>query len=652
MKKAFFFIVLFSVLTLKAEEYILKSPNAKYQIVVDVNDQISYSFRMGNKVLIENSFISMEFLNGEVWGKAEKIVNSKLISKDTVLIPLFGIKSELKDCYNDLILEFKKHFYLAFRLYDNGFAYRFVGDEAVSASVKNEQVNFGFKNDAQVYYAEAKDFQQAFEGDYKKYSLSELKGKSFSLSPVLVKTEKMVFLISEADLQDYPGMFLKASDDKKFQLEGVFAPYVLKQDIQTLGKISPVKMPYFAKMKAKKRAAYIAKVFKKRSFPWRVVMFEENEMDLLKNTLVYQLGPVAGETDWSWVKPGKVVWDWYHYWSIPGVDFKSGLNTETYLYYIDFAAKHGFEYVNLDFGWSPLWNLSKSIKKIDLPKVIEYANSKGVGVFLWMVWYELDKDMKNYLDLFERWGVKGLKVDFMDRDDQQIVQFYKRLSEETATRKLLINLHGAYKPTGLSRKYPNFITREGVLGLEYNKFGKEATSEHNVELPFIRNVVGAMDYTPGAMRYVSPKEYKKNWKAPAAMTTRVHQLAMYVVYYSPLQMIADAPTLYSPESLDFLSQVPVTWDEVVPLEGEIGAYVVLARRKGKVWYIAGMNSNGIRNVSLDFRFLSDKLHTGSLYLDGEQAEDVVVKNIKALPNEVRQLEMKPDGGFVLVLKPE
>lgn len=654
MKKTTLFlftILLFSLV--KAENYELSSPNNKLKVKIEVAEKIQYSLEKEGKAIIKPSEISMLFLNGEKWGKNEKVLgNESIYIKDT-LKPIYGIQSTIIDEYNQLEMEFDSHFRIQFRLYNNGFAYRFIGAEKKKASIMHEQVSFNFSTDATVYFPEVKEYQQSFEAGYKKYRLSEIKKGKFALCPVLVQTENLNLLISESDLRGYPGMFIKKSKKAAYMLEGEFSGFVIEQDISNTGKLSPIKTPGNCKMLVKKRGEHIAKAYKNRLFPWRVLMIEENETKLLSNTLIYQLGPQPEEkTDWSWIKPGKVVYDKYHNHNIPGLNFEAGANTDTYKYYIDFAAENGFEYINLDFGWSSLLDLSKPVKKVRLQTILRYAKSKNVGVFIWMIWYELARDMKDYLNLFEQWGVAGIKVDNMDRDDQQMVEFCELLAQETAKRKLLVNLHGAYKPTGLARKYPNFISREAVLGLEYNKHSKKCTPQHNVTLPFTRNVVGPMDYTPGAMRYSTIDDFKKSSKSPAAMTTKAQQLAMYVVYYTPLQMIADAPTLYSDTCLNFLSKVPVSWDETTPLDGKTGEYIVLARKKGNDWYIGGMNGNQEKEVEIDFSFLENNTYNASILSDGEKPEKLKLADKILKKEDKLKLTMKIGGGFVIHLKPE
>ena len=367
--------------------------------------------------------------------------------------------------------------------------------------------------------------------------------------------------------------------------------------------------------------------------------------------MVYQLADFP-EQDFGWVKPGKVVWDWYHNWNLQGVDFKPGINTETYKYMIDFAYNNGIEYINIDDGWCKLWDFTKVNPNLNLKEVISYAKEKNVGIFIWAMWNTLDEDLTANLDMFQQMGVAGLKVDFFDRCDQRMVDFVNLLAEECAKRKLLLNLHGIYKPTGLSKTFPNVVNIEGVLGLEYNKFSDKCTPTHNLTIPFVRNLVGPMDYTPGSMRYVSQSEFKKSWDNPHSMTTRAHQLAMYVVYHGGVQMLADSPTFYEKDStaMNFLSEVPTVWDETIPLSGEIGKHITIARRSGEKWFVGGMAAEKSKEVFFVFDFLPEGNYKMTLITDGKNASELLRETYNITRVNTFTYEIKPTGGFVMIIE--
>jgi alpha-glucosidase len=468
--------------------------------------------------------------------------------------------------------------------------------------------------------------------------------------PALLDAGGIKVGISESDLKEYPGMYLRRDAGDSTTLRGAFPAYVLAD--------APGGHMNFHKEVAQ-RADYLAIAAGQRSYPWRLLILAEQDRELLDSDLVYQLArPAAAGTDFSWVKPGKVAWDWWNAWNLKGVDFKTGINTETYKYYVDFAAKYGIEYINLDEGWSDQFDLLKLNPEVDPKEIIRYAESKGVGVLLWCVARTLDRQMDTALKSFAAWGARGVKVDFMDRDDQAMVDFYWRTAETAEKYQLMVNFHGAYKPTGMNRAFPNVINCEAVRGLEYNKFARPegTTSKHAVSIPFIRMLAGPMDYTPGAMTNVRKEDFYVVNDRPMSQGTRCHQLAMYVVYEAPLQMLADAPTAYEaePEIMEFLGPVPTTWDETYAIDGQVGEYAIIARRKGEDWYVGGMTSEA-RNVPVDFRFLAEKVYNADIYLDGINAnrlgEDYRRSNIQISPLTRMVFDMAPGGGFVLRLTP-
>ncbi|MDA3930827.1 MAG: glycoside hydrolase family 97 protein [Prolixibacteraceae bacterium] len=631
-----------------AETFELRSPNNEIKVSISTDDGLSWSVNYLNESILAPSKLELMVKNHSY---SFSKCSAKETSIDEKIVPVYGKESILFNQCNELELNSNQGICIQFRAYNNGVSYRFISNFDDALVIENELSQWNVANFNNCWFAPVENYQQPFEGIYRNLEVAEINKEEMSITPVLFQDEtKPSVLITEANMESYPGMFLKKTE---LGFEADFAEKASKESLQLLGKISPVKLPYFTKMMVRKRSNFIAEVQGTRTFPWRVMLIEKEERNLMNNSLVQCLADSCRVKKTSWIKPGKVVWDWYHSWDIPGVDFKSGVNEKTYKYYIDFAASNGFEYINIDFSWSPLLKLDKPKSKVNLPEVIQYATDKNVGVFIWVVWQELNRDMDRYLELFEAWGVKGLKVDFMDRDDQDVVDFYYELAEKAAQHKLMINFHGAYKADGLSIVYPNVINREGVCGLEQNKFSSTASAQHNLILPFTRNAVGMMDYTPGAMRYTTPEEYKKNWGKPAAMTTRCHQLAMYVVYYGPLQMIADAPTLYSDDALKFLRLVPTTWDATVPLAAKTGEYAVVARKSGKEWFIGAMAGNEAQSIEVDLGFLeAGKTYLLKAWNDGEELAATLLST-KTVNNST-QLEIKLNrtGGAVYHLVEE
>lgn len=650
MKHTFVIIaILLIAKTISAQSHQLISPNERLVVTINIDNGLVYSVQKSDITIIQNSRIAL---------KTNKFTEATFNEKPTVtqtnskgeIKPLWGITSGITDEYSQITLSYPENVSVQFRAYNSGAAWRFTTEIDGELMVFDETAEFNMPLESTVYYPETKSFLTPFEPNYLPNDVSKIDNDKLAHTPIMYTTpQQHVVVISESNLFEYPGMFLKKTGKQVFS--GVFPKYPKKEKQEILGRWRLVKWPQLSRMVVKSTEDFIAKSDGKRDFPWRVIMIADSDVDILNNTLVYQL---ANEPtmDFSWVKPGKVVWDWYHNWNLQGVSFKPGINTQTYKYKIDFAAKHGIEYVNIDDGWSKLWNFNRINKDLDVEKVIQYANEKGVGIFLWAMWNTIDKDFTANLDMFQQLGIAGLKVDFFDRTDQRMVDFINRLAEECAKRKLLLNLHGMYKPTGIDRTFPNVVNIEAVLGLEYNKFSDKCTPEHNLTIPFVRNVVGPMDYTPGSMRYMNPEVFQKSWDNPHSMSTRAQQLAMYIVYHGGVQMLADSPTLYEQDeiALNFLSKVPVTWDESIPLVGKIGEVIVIARRYGEKWYIGGMAGTKEQTVKFPLSFLENKKYKASLITNGDNASDLKTETLELDSNQNFEHTIPALGGFVMAIE--
>jgi alpha-glucosidase len=462
---------------------------------------------------------------------------------------------------------------------------------------------------------------------------------------VIVKPNGLKIAFSEADLLDYPGLYLRGTGGGEPILASKFPPYPLEEQFD--GRLT---------VKVTKVADYIAKTKGTREFPWRVFAIAEKDGDLVENDIIYRLGTPNKVTESTWIKPGKVAWDWWNANNLYGVDFKAGINTATYKHYIDFASRHKIEYVIFDEGWSKSSDLSQINPEMNMEELFSFAKEKGVGIILWVTSKALDERMTEALDKFEKWGVKGIKVDFMQRDDQKMVNFYEKTAIEAAKRHLLVDFHGAYKPTGLSRTYPHVLTREGVHGLENSKWATTITPHHDVTLPFTRMFAGAMDYTPGAMRNATKDNFRPIFTEPMSQGTRCHQLAMYVVYESPLQMLCDSPPQYDrePSIMEFLSPVPTTWDRTIALNGSIGNYITVARKKGTEWYIGSMTNWTPRDFQLVLGFLDAGKYEMTEYADGANAiryaSDYKLSKREVKQSDVITVHLAPGGGWAARLK--
>lgn len=651
-------LVLFCGLSFAANKTVsITSPNQQIKVDVNTTGQLSYRVFFKGKSITEANTLGMTLTNGTVLGNQCVLIKSITRTVNNEVKPLFGMASIYRDNYNELQLLFKGNYAVIFRVFNNGVAYRFVTTLPGKIQVKDEDVEYAFSTDVSAAMLKVKGFQNSYEEHYVNDKISYLDSGKIAGLPMLVQTGGVKVAITEADLLDYAGLYL--THTAKNKLKGVLPKFVLKD---TIGGCCPG----FEKLPVT-RANYIAQTTGTRSFPWRLMIIAEQDRDLLYNNLVYLLASEDNIGDASWVKPGKVAWDWWSANNLTGVPFKTGFNTQTYQYFIDFAARNGIEYINMDEGWSDQFDLLKlnngSIQigtnaggGLDIPYLFEYAKKKNVGIILWCVWHTLDRQMDQALSQFEKWGVKGLKVDFMDRDDQTVVNFYERLAKAAAKRKMIINYHGAFKPTGLERTYPNVINREAVQGLEQDKFSIKATPDHAVYIPFIRMLAGPMDYTPGGLYNANQKDFRISAERPMTQGTRCQQLAMYTLFYAPLEMLADAPTAYEkePEILKYLSTMPTTWDETIPLDGKVGEFAVLARRKGMQWFIAGLTNWTGRPVNLKLDFLPEGTYQAELFTDGTNANRVgndYVKSIKSNLNSRDSLtvNMADGGGFAIKL---
>ena len=645
----FLFICITSVVNGEQKKnYETLSPDNSIKLIVSIEKNIQYSVMVDGENILKLSPISMTLGNSQVLGLNPKVSDVINKSVDEEIIPVVKEKfSVIRDNYNELTIYLEENYYVIFRVYNNGVAYRFTTSLSRMIEVVSEEAVFNFAGGNSVYYPEEKSFFSHNERVYLHMQLDTMATKRLASLPVLVETEGPKVLIAESALKDYPGMWVVSSGNNS--LSATFPKYALEDELPSN---SDRNVP------VTKSADFIAKTKGNRSFPWRILAIAKNDADLITNQLVYQLAEELQIKDTDWIKPGMVAWDWWNYNNVYGVDFKAGVNTETYKYYIDFASRFGLQYIILDEGWYKLGNLMEVVPDIDIEELIAYGKKKNVGIILWVVWKTLDDQLEIALDQFEQWGVAGIKVDFMQRDDQEIVNYYWTIAAETAKRKMLVDFHGAYKPSGLRRTYPNVISREGVKGLENNKWSKDITPTHNLTLPFTRMVTGPMDYTPGSMLNAQPKMYRIIRNRPMSMGTRVHQIAMYVIYESPLQMLADSPSNYLSEleSTEFISKIPTVWDDTKVLKAKVGEYLIIARKNGSNWYIGAMTNEDAREFTIDFSFLSDGEYSVDIMKDGINADryagDYSKETRTISKSNSLKIKLAPGGGWSAILVPK
>lgn len=652
-------VALMSVAAVWADKsYVVSSPDGKMKVSVSVGKKISYSVSKNDVVVITPSEISMDIEGQKSYGVNSRLSSARKSSHADKIKALFYKKAEVEDTYNALTLVFKENFKLLFRVYDEGMAYRFESTSKKGFNVKGETATFNFAKDweALVPYVTAKgDFERqywnSFENTHTQSKLSQLNSKQLVFLPILVEGDNgMKISITEADNENYPGMYL-CYTGQGTALRGNFAPYPKEEKNGGHNNLEELVIS---------RENYIAPGRAYAKFPWRIISISEEDKDLLNNDMVYRLASPNRVENTDWIKPGKVAWEWWNNWGLYNVPFKAGINTETYKKYIDFASDKGVEYVILDEGWAvnKKADLFRIVPEIDLKEIIRYAESKHVGIILWAGCYAMDRDMEKVCKHYSEMGVKGFKVDFMNRDDAKMVEFHRRAAELGAKYHLLMDFHGTYKPTGLNRTYPNVLNFEGVAGLEQNKWStleQHDQVQYDTELPFMRMLAGQMDYTQGAMLNSTRKSYHKNNSEPMSQGTRCHQLGEYVVFFSPLNMLCDSPTHYEkePECTNFIASIPVVWDETVPMESKLGEYVVVARRNGDTWYVGGITNWTARDLTLDLSFIGKGEYKAEAFVDGINAEkfpqdfmqtEYVVKDGKL------KVHLASGGGFTLKIK--
>ncbi|HWS89870.1 MAG TPA: glycoside hydrolase family 97 protein [Pyrinomonadaceae bacterium] len=629
----------------RQSDYRVVSPNRKIELRVAAAGRVRYDVLVAGKAVLRDSTLSID-IDGRVLGLDPKVRRATPRAHDAWVEPAVRLKSaRVRDAYNELRLEFDGDYAVTFRAYDEGVAYRFeTALPQKEVKVNREEAAFNFADNYTAFYPQEESLFSHNERVYAPKPLKDIPPAAFATLPAVVDANGVKVAVAESDVEDYPGLWLRGTGGNG--LGAMFPPYPLKEELKG-----------DRDFRVTQAADYIAVTKGTRTYPWRLLGVAERDGDLLTNNLVYLLQSPSRIPDTSWIRPGKVAWDWWNANNVYGVDFRAGINTETYKYYIDFASKYGVEYVVLDEGWYKLGNVLDVVPDIDVEELVSYGKQKRVGIILWVVWKTLDDQLEPALERFERWGVKGIKVDFMQRDDQKVVNFFHNLSREAAERRMLVDYHGAQRSALMTRTWPNILSTEGVRGLEWSKWSAEAEPEHNVTLPFTRMFLGPMDYTPGAMLNAQQKSWAKVFDRPMSLGTRCHQLAMYVVFESPLQMLADSPSNYlrEPEAMEFLAAVPAVWDETRVLGGRIGDYVLVARRSGREWYVGAMTDWTARELEVDFSFLPEGTFRMDAYQDGVNAGRFAsdYKKVSGRADRSTRLKIRlaEGGGWAARLRP-
>ena len=653
-------LLLLCVSAIAQKQYTLQSPDKDITITIEAGEQLTYAVTHGNTCVLTPSSIGMKLGDGTMLSTKPVVKSAKTRTvNQTLQSPLYK-KAEIPEVFNELTLTLKGNYKVIFRAYDAGVAYRFETDFRKPIVIENETADFNFDADYQglIPYVLrragqegdliSQQFYNSFENTYTRTNLSQMDPEKLAFLPLLVElNDGKKAVITEADLEDFPGLYLRNANGKN-GLSAIHAGYPKTREQGGHNNLQWI---------VKERENYVAKTAGKRAFPWRIVTISENDKELANNDLVYLLASPNRIGDVSWIQPGKGAWDWWNAWNIYGVEFPAGINNDTYKYYIDFASQYGIEYVILDEGWAvnKQADLFQVVPEIDIQELVDYGAERNVGIVLWVGYAAIDKDMENVCQYYSDMGVKGFKVDFMDGDDQIIVDFYYRMAETAAKHHLFIDFHGAYKPTGLNRTYPNVLNHEGVYGLEQAKWDNSSDFVTNeVTIPFIRMLAGPLDYTQGAMRNATKNNFAAVYTEAMSQGTRCRQLAEYVIFESPFNMLCDSPSNYlnEDECTQFIASVPTTWDETIVLDGKVGEYLIIARRKDFRWYVGAITNWEERDFVLDLSVLPNfGAKSGRIFRDGPNANrvarDYVAGQIQVMGNKVK-FHLAKGGGAVMV----
>jgi alpha-glucosidase len=662
-------LLLFCVPGVNAEVFQIKSPNQRVQMSITSDASgLRYQVSLDGQSIIADSPLGLIIDNKQLGNAELQLLSKKQKAVKDTFDLIAGRSKKIDDHYQSLVLQFSNksqpnlNFNLLARVYDQGVAFRYqlpVQKGLSTFTIQNELTRFDFAKDYQCFGLNLGKFANSHEGEFDPIKASSIREHHLYDHPLVCKTGvgQITFALAESDVKNYPGSWFTGRGDGGLGVSTLLTP---RFDNRADGL---------------EKAAVKASLTTDFNTPWRVIMLGDNPGDLTESSLIAVLGEPTKIKNTDWIKPGKVAWDWWNDNQVVLDDpnQKPGMNTATYKAYIDFASTLGLEYILIDAGWhegaawtnSPGSNVIKPIPEMNMPEILSYAKQKNVGVWIWLQWQQLDWQMEEALKTYEQWGIKGIKVDFMDRSDQQMVDYYHKLLSMTAKYHIMVDLHGAYPPNGLVRTYPHYLTQEGVLGAEYNKWSSRITATHNVTLPFTRMILGPIDYTPGGFRHTTPEEFPQLRRntLPYVKTTRGQALAMYVVYDSPLQMLADSPITYSKtngkwpqpqtewqDGLEFIKDVPVTWDETQIVQGDIGEFIVSARRSGKNWYLGAMTNESARELTIPLNFLSKGKYTAEIWQDGKTISSVEKTTGKYTLADSLTLTLAASGGAVVVLK--
>ena len=620
-----------------------QSPDGQTNVCVTLSDAIYYDVVSHGETLLTRSIIGMQ-LSDRTLGEKPVLKKKSVKSVEETVTPIFPLKySQVKNNYTLLTLDMKGGYSVDFRIYDDGVAFRMRTSLPDLIEILQENTVFQLADECDLVLQQAGGFKTGCEENYSLVKSSQWKKTDrMTELPVLIMGKNQKILLSEFDLVSYPGLFLKGNSDNSLSAIQPKVPLEYEDDGDRRQRIL-------------KEADYIAKTEGTRTFPWRYMLITQEDGRLAENTMPMRLAQECQLEDVSWIKPGQACWDWLNGIPYgPDVTFEGGINLDTYKYFVDFASRNGIPYIIMDEGWAlNTRDPYKTNPKVNLPELISYAKSKNVGIFVWLPWLTVEHNM-DLFEKFEQWGIVGTKIDFMDRQDQWMVDYYDRVAKEAAEHHIMIDFHGAFHPSGLEYRYPNVLTFEGVRGMEFNG---SCTPKNSIWFPFIRNAVGPMDYTPGPMICYQPKYHHGNRPFCSGVGTKAYHLAAFVLFESHLQMLMDNPCRYDewPDCRDFIASVPVNWDETCVLAAEAGQYIVMAKRRGDKWFIGGITNDKGRELDVTLDFLPDDaefemtsfvdgVNAGTMAMDYLQKKSVVNKGTKL------HIRMVGNGGFAAAIR--
>jgi alpha-glucosidase len=673
-----------------ADSFTLTSPDGSNTAVVALKSlgqpyppgpRLYYRVLKNGQLVLADSPLGLDFKGASALDRDFEVVGSKTDSRDSTWDFAFGARSRNRDHYHQITVSLReragarRRMDVIFRAYNEGVAFRYVLPEQDGLKdfvLSSENTEFHFARDASAFAIDLGGYATAYESEYPRISLSDIKPTSIIGLPLLVQLSGGPWVaLLEADLRNYGGMYVGAvphvpnglaakisriPDFDPLVLGGYSGTIVTERDLD----LSIAKSAETIRMNPERTLVRSDElVVGKPPFatPWRVVMMHDRPGGLIENNhLILSLSSPSVIADTSWIQPGKSAWNWWSGGLARNVNFTPGMNTATMKHYIDFAAEHHLEYMLIDGGWSPFHEITKTIPEINMPEIMAHARKRGVKIILWVFWPTLRKQIDEAFALYEKWGVAGVKIDFMDRDDQEMVKDYEVMMQKAARHRLIVNFHGTHKPTGLRRTYPNLLNREGVLGMEFSRGTKRDDPVHHVTLPFTRMLAGPMDYTPGCFHNATRAEFQPRFPEPMCQGTRAHQLAMYVVYEMPLAMVSDFPeALAGRPGMEFIEQVPTVWDDTKVLNGTPAEFVTIARRHGGTWYIGSMTNWDPRDLEIDLSFLDAGEYEVKIFADGADADRVATSldiSTKRLTSRDRlKIHLASGGGWAAILKP-